>query len=49
MKCYRIYVDGVEIKNRLIKAKGHNEAEKKAKELYPVEPSYRVSVEYTEV
>jgi hypothetical protein len=47
MKTYIIYVDGVEV--RMIKARGHNEAEKKAWALCPQHDRFRVSVAYTEV
>lgn len=45
MKTYIVYVDGVEIEGYL-KAKSHNEAERKAKLLYPLN---NVQVVYTEV
>ena len=44
MKTYIVYLDGIEA--GFIKAKGHNEAEKKAQQKYP---NRNVSVEYTEV
>ncbi len=44
MKTYIVYVNGIEA--RTIKAKNHNAAEKKAKQLYP---DANVMVEYTEV
>lgn len=44
MKTYRVFVDGIEV--GLIKAGGHNAAEKKARAKYP---GRQVSVEYTEV
>jgi len=44
MKTYIVYVDGVEV--GLIKAAGHNAAEKKAIKKYP---GKQVSVCYTEV
>jgi hypothetical protein len=45
MKIYIVYVDGVEIEGYL-KAKSHNDAERKAKALYPLN---NVSVTYTEI
>lgn len=44
MKTYFVYVDGVKV--GMIKASGHNAAEKKAQKKYP---GRQVSVEYTEV
>jgi hypothetical protein len=46
MKSYRVYVNGIEVEGVLIKAAGHNAAEKKAQAKYP---GKHVSVEYTEV
>ena len=45
MKTYIVYVDGEEIPGYL-KAKSHNEAERKAKGLYPLN---NVQVVYTEI
>lgn len=45
MKTYIVYVDGVEI-NGYLKAKSHNDAERKAKLLYPLND---VMVVYTEI
>lgn len=47
MKTYIVYVKGEE--KGMIKAASHNAAEKKARKMYPDEPEFNVSVEYTEV
>jgi len=44
MKTYIVYVDGTE--EGYIKARNHNEAERKAKLMYP---DFNVSVAYTEI
>lgn len=44
MKTYIVYLDGVEV--GMIKASGHNAAEKKAQKKFP---GRQVSVAYTEV
>ena len=44
MKTYIVYVDGNEV--GMVKASGHNAAEKKAQKKYP---GKQVSVAYTEV
>jgi len=44
MKTYIVYVNGEEV--GYIKAKGHNDAEKKAQAKYP---DQQVSVAYTEI
>jgi hypothetical protein len=44
MKTYIVYVDGIEV--GMIKASGHNQAEKKAQKMYP---DKQVSVAYTEI
>jgi hypothetical protein len=44
MKTYLVFVDGVQV--GMIKASGHNAAEKKAQKKYP---GKNVSVEYTEL
>lgn len=45
MKTYIVYVDGEE-KEGYLKANSHNDAERKAKELYPLND---VQVVYTEI
>lgn len=47
MKTFIVYVDGVE--KTMIKASGHNAAERKAQKMFPKVEAYRVSVSYTEV
>jgi hypothetical protein len=48
MKTYIVYMDGVEV--GLIKASGHNAAEKKAQKKYGEKnPGKNISVEYTEI
>ncbi len=44
MKVFIVYVDGIEV--GMLRASGHNAAEKKAKARYP---GKQVSVAYTEV
>ena len=44
MKTYIVYVDGIKVD--MIKATGHNAAEKKAQKKYP---GRNVSVTYTEI
>ena len=46
MKTYRVFVDGVEVPGLIIKASGHNAAEKKAQKKFL---NKNVSVEYTEL
>jgi hypothetical protein len=48
MKTYIVYVDGIE-QPKLIKATGHNAAEKKAQAQHPDKDPLRVSVAYTEI
>lgn len=47
MRAYIVYVDGVEV--GLIKAGGHNAAERKAQAKHKDKAPGRVSVAYTEV
>ncbi len=47
MKTFIVYLKGIEV--GYIKAKGHNEAEKKAQKKYSNYKSYEVSVSYTEL
>lgn len=46
MKSYRVFVEGIEVTDLIIKAANHNAAEKKARKLFP---GSNVSVEYTEL
>jgi hypothetical protein len=45
MKTYIVYVDGIEV--GMIKASGHNAAEKKAQKKHSDKDPFRVSVAYT--